>query len=90
MKVQAVVTSTDTGDTGANTKLMTNSGESSKDYPSRSDTLEEAEDLKLVNTVEATAAKAPPAGLPLHTTTEMDAKNLASAGPGQISQPSKK
>jgi hypothetical protein len=36
--------------------------------------------LKLINTVEATAAKALPPGLPLHTNTEMDARNLANAG----------
>jgi hypothetical protein len=35
------------------------------------DALKEAEDSKLINTVEATSAKALPPGLPLHTTTEM-------------------
>jgi hypothetical protein len=66
---------------------MTNSGESTKDYASWKDALEEAEDLKLINAVEATAAKALLPGLPLHTTTEMDAKNLANAGftPGKTS-----
>jgi hypothetical protein len=77
MKIQVVVTHTDTG---ATTKLMTNSGESTKNYASWNDALKEAEDLKLINTVEATAAKALPPGLPLHTTTEMDAGNLANAG----------
>jgi hypothetical protein len=77
MKIQVIVTRTDTG---ATTKLMTNSGESSKNYGSWNDALEEAEGLKLINTVEAAAAKALPPGFPLHTTTEMDAGNLANAG----------
>jgi hypothetical protein len=86
MKIQVVVTRTDTG---ATTKLMTNSGESSKNYACWNDALKEAEDLKLINTVEATAAKALPPGLPLHTTTEMDAGNLANAGftPGKTLPP---
>jgi hypothetical protein len=84
MKIQVVVTRTDTG---ATTKLITNSGESSKSYGSWDDALKEAEDLKLINTVEATAAKVLPAGFPLHTTTEMDAGSLSSAGftPGKKS-----
>jgi hypothetical protein len=77
MKIQVVVTRTDSG---ATTKLMSNSGESSKTYASWNDALKEAEDLKLINTVEATAAKALPPGFPLHTTTEMDAGNFANAG----------
>jgi hypothetical protein len=86
MKIQVVVTRTDTG---ATTKLMSNSGESSKNYASWNEALKEAEDFKLINTVEATAAKALPPGLPLHTTTEMDAGNLANAGftPGKTSPP---
>ena len=86
MKIQVVVTRTDTG---ATTKLMTNNAQSSKDYASWNEALQEAEDLKLINTVEATAAKALPPGLPLHTTTEMDAGNLANAGfiPGKTSPP---
>lgn len=82
MKIQVVVTRTDTG---ATTKLITTSGESSKNYASWDDALKEAEDLKLINQIEATAAKALPAGFPLHTTTEMDAGNLAKAGftPGE-------
>jgi hypothetical protein len=74
MKIQVVVTRTDAG---ATTKLMSNGGESSKNYASWNDALKEAEDLKLINTVEATAAKALPPGFPLHTTTEMDAGNFA-------------
>jgi hypothetical protein len=86
MKIQVVVTRTDAG---ATTKLMSNSGESSKTYASWNDALKEAEDLKLINTVEATAAKALPPGFPLHTTTEMDAGNFANAGftPGKSSPP---
>jgi hypothetical protein len=86
MKIQIVVTRTDAG---ATTKLMSKSGESSKDYASWEDALKEAEQLKLINTVEAMAAKALPPGFPLHTTTEMDAENFANAGftPGKPSPP---
>jgi hypothetical protein len=77
MKIKVVITRTDTG---ATTKLMSNGGESSKNYASWDDALKEAEQLKLINTVEATAAKALPPGFPLHTTTEMDAGNFASVG----------
>ena len=86
MKIQVVVTRTDAG---ATTKLMSNSGESSKTYTSWNDALKEAEDLKLINTVEGTAAKALPPGFPLHTTTEMGAGNFANAGftPGKTSPP---
>jgi hypothetical protein len=86
MKIQVVVTRTDEG---ATTKLMSKGQESSKDYGSWDDALKEAEQLKLINTVEATAAKALPAGFPLHTTTEMDAGNFANAGftPGKTSPP---
>jgi hypothetical protein len=86
MKIQVVVTRTDAG---ATTKLMSDSGESNKTYASWNDPLKEAEDLKLINTVEATAAKALPPGFPLHTTTEMDAGNFANAGftPGKTTPP---
>jgi hypothetical protein len=53
---------------------------SSKNHASWNDALKEAEGLKLINTVEATAAKALPHRLSLHTTTETDAGNLANAG----------
>jgi hypothetical protein len=42
MKIQVVVTRTDAG---ATTKLMSNGGESSKNYASWNDALKEAEDL---------------------------------------------
>jgi hypothetical protein len=77
MKVQVVVTRTDSG---ATTKMMSSGGGSSKNYASWDDALKEAQHLKLINTTEATAAKALPPGLPLHTTTEMEAKTLASNG----------
>jgi hypothetical protein len=54
MKIQVVVTRTDAG---ATTKLITNNGESSKNYASWDDALKEAQDLKLISTVEATALK---------------------------------
>ena len=84
MKIQIVVTRTDAG---ATTKLMSKGGESSKNYASWDDALKDAKQLKLINTVEATAAKALPPAFPLHTTTEMDAWNFANAGfiPGKPS-----
>jgi hypothetical protein len=77
MKVQVVMTRTDSG---ATTKMMSNGRESSKNYASWDDALKEAEHLKLINMVEAAAAKALPPGFPLHTTTEMEAGNLANDG----------
>ena len=86
MKIQVVMTRTDAG---ATTKLMSNGGESSKNYASWGDALKEAEELKLINTVEAKAAKALPPGFPLHTTTEMEVSNFANAGftPGKTRPP---
>jgi hypothetical protein len=76
-EIQVLVTR---ADAGATTKLISNGGESSKNYASWDDALKEADHLKLINTVEATAAKALPPGFPLHTTTEMDAGNFANDG----------
>jgi hypothetical protein len=86
MKIQVVVTRTDTG---ATTKLITSNGESSKNYASWNGALKEAENLKLINAAEATAAKALPPGFPLHTTTDIEAGNLASSGftPGKAPPP---
>jgi hypothetical protein len=60
-----------------------------QNYESWDDALKEAEQLRLINTVEATAAKALPPGFPLHTTTEMGAGNFANAGfmPGKTPPP---
>jgi hypothetical protein len=77
MKVQVVVTRTDTG---ATTKIMSEGAESRKDYPSWNDALSDAEHLGLINTVEATTAKALPPGFPLHTATEIEAGNFANHG----------
>jgi hypothetical protein len=77
MKIQVVVTHTDTG---ATTQLTSNSGASSKNYASWNDALREADDLKLIKTVEATAAKALPPGFPLHTTTELETGAFANVG----------
>jgi hypothetical protein len=77
MKFQVVVTRTDAG---ATTKLMSNGGESSKNYASWNDALKDAENLNLINTVEATAAKAMPPGFPLHTTTELETGTFANSG----------
>ena len=86
MKIQVVVTRTDAG---ATTKLMSKGGQSSKNYVSWDDALKEAEQLKLINTAEAMAAKALPPGFPLHATTEMDAGTFANAGftPGKTRPP---
>ena len=86
MKIQVVVTRTDRG---ATTKLITSNGESSKNYGSWNDALKEAQDLKLINAAEATAAKALPPGFPPHTTTDIEAGNLAGAGftPGKAPPP---
>jgi hypothetical protein len=77
MKTQVVVTRTDTG---ATTQLMSNSGASNKIYASWNDALREAKDLKLIKTVEATAAKALLPGFPLHTTTELETGAFANIG----------
>jgi hypothetical protein len=67
MKIQVVVTRTDAG---ATTRLISNGGGSSKNYGSWDDALKEAENLKLINTVEVKAAKVLPPGFPFHTTTD--------------------
>jgi hypothetical protein len=86
MKIQVVVTRTNAG---ATTKLMSGGQKSSKNYGSWDEALKEAEQLKLINTVEATAAKALPPPFPLHTTIEMDAGNFTNAGftPGKTPPP---
>ena len=57
MKIQVVVTHTDAR---ATTNLMSNGGESSKNYVTWGEALKEAEQLKLINTEEATdTLKAP-------------------------------
>jgi len=63
--------------------------ESSKNYASWDDVLKEAEQLNLINMVEAAAAKALPPDFLRHTTTEMDAGNLANEGftPGKTPPP---
>jgi hypothetical protein len=64
-------------DAGATTRLMSKGGESSKHYAPGMTRSKSAEQLKPINTVDATAAKALPPSFPLHTTTEMDAGNFA-------------
>lgn len=76
MKVQVTLTRTDTG---ATTKIRSDSGESSKEYSSWNDALIDAEHLGLINGVESTAAKAPP-GFPLHTNAELDLSVLGNQG----------
>jgi hypothetical protein len=73
-KVQVTLTRTDTG---ATTKIGSDSGESSKEYSSWNDALIDAEHIGLVNGVESTAAKSLPPGFPLHTNAELDLPCLA-------------
>jgi hypothetical protein len=77
MKVQVTLTRTDTG---ANTNIRSDSGESSKDYSSWEDALTESEHLGFINTVESMAAKALPPGFPLHTNAEVDSSAFSSQG----------
>jgi hypothetical protein len=77
MKVQVTLTRTDTG---TNTNVRSDSGESSKNYPTWEDALTEAEHLGFINTVESMAAKALPPGFPLHTSAEVDSFAFISQG----------
>jgi len=77
MNVQVTVTRTDQG---ATTQVKLAGSEMRKDYASWDDALTDAQRLKLVNVVEATAAKILPPGMPLHTSTDVDNVNFAAAG----------
>lgn len=77
MHVQVIVTRTDSG---ATTQIRMNAAEVRKDYASWDDALEDAQQLKLINVVEATAAKILPPGMPLHTSADVDNVNLAAEG----------
>jgi hypothetical protein len=69
MKIQVTLTRTDTG---ATTKIRSDSGELSKEYSSWDDALIDAEHIGLISKLEATAAKALPPGFPLHTSPELE------------------
>jgi hypothetical protein len=86
MKVEVTLTRTDTG---ATTRIRSDSGESSKEYSSWSDALIDAEHIGLINRVESTAAKALPPGFPLHTNAELEPSMLGNQGfaPGKIPPP---
>jgi hypothetical protein len=77
MNVQVTVTRTDQG---ATTQVKLAGSEMRKDYASWDDALADAQQLKLVNVVEATAAKIMPPGMPFHTSTDVDNVNFAAAG----------
>jgi hypothetical protein len=77
MKVQVTITRTDTG---ANTRIKSDSGEASKDYLSWVDAFTEARDVGLVNIAESTAAKLLPPGLPFHTNAEIEPSTLTAQG----------
>ena len=86
MKVQVTITRTDTG---ANTKIKSDSGEASKDYRSWEEAFTEANDIGLVNIAESTAAKLLPPGFPFHTNAEIEPSTLTAQGfvPGKASPP---
>jgi hypothetical protein len=77
MDVQVIVTRTDAG---ATTQIRMDKKEMRKDYASWEDALADAQRFKLVNVVEATAAKILPPGMPLHTSTEIESGDFASHG----------
>jgi hypothetical protein len=77
MKFQVTLTRTDTG---ANTKIKSESSEWSKDYASFDDALDEAKRVGLINSVESVAAKALPPGFPLHTNAELEFATFSNQG----------
>ena len=77
MHIQVIVTRTDAG---ATTQLRMNATEVRKDYDSWDDALKEAQQLELINAVEAIGAKILPAGMPLHTSTHMESADFTSHG----------
>ena len=77
MKVQVRITRTDTG---SNTRIRSDSCEASKDYASWEDALVEAEQVGLLNGVEAAAARIMPPGVPFHTNSEVDSSVFRTAG----------
>lgn len=86
MKGQVTLTRTNTG---ANTKIRSDSGESSKEYSSWDDALIDAERIGLISGLEATASKALPPGFPLHANPELDLSVLGNQGfvPGKTPPP---
>ena len=73
MKLQVTITRTDAG---ANTNIRSRNGEANKDYPSWSDALKDAAAIGLINSVQATAARAMPPGLPFHTDADVEFEEL--------------
>jgi hypothetical protein len=62
MKVQVTLTRTDTG---ANTNIRSDSGESSKDYSSWEDALNEAEHIGFIQYSRVNGCKGSSAGIPI-------------------------
>ena len=77
MRVEVIVTRTDAG---ATTQLRIDKKEVRKDYASWDDALADAQQLELLNVVEATAAKILPPGMPLHASAEVEVVDLTSHG----------
>jgi len=80
MHVEVIVTRTDTG---ATTQIRIDKAkmrEMRKDYASWDDALKEAQQLDLINVVEASAAQVLPSGMPLHTSTDIQSANFTSRG----------
>jgi hypothetical protein len=77
MHIQVIITRTDGG---ATTQIRMDEKEVRKDYDSWNDALEEAQNLELINVVEATTAKILPPGMPLHTSTDIQSLDFTSRG----------
>jgi hypothetical protein len=77
MSCQVTITRTDTG---ANTRVKSDTGEANKDVASWSEALAEAERLGLINAVESLAAKALPPGFPLHVSADASVADLVRHG----------
>jgi hypothetical protein len=67
-------------DQGAATTVFSDNSNATKYYPSWEDALKDGERLGLLNTVEATAAKAMPPGLPMHTTADLNFDSILGSG----------
>jgi hypothetical protein len=77
MSCQVTITRTDTG---ANTRVKSDTGEANKDVASWSEALAEAERLGLINAAESLAAKALPPGFPLHASADASVADLVRHG----------
>lgn len=77
MKVHVTITRTDTG---ANTRVKSDTEAAHKDVASWDEAVAEAEELGLINAAESIEAKALPPGFPFHTSTDTNFENLLKHG----------